>query len=510
VDGAAGAGVTGSAVVAAVDLGASGGRVIAGQVSPDGVRLHAVSRFPNEPVFAGRTLYWDILRLQADVVAGLRLAAGSFPLASAGIDSWGVDYGLLDATGALVGNPVHYRDTRTDGVTVPVPAAELYAATGIQHLPFNTIYQLAAASGTPALAAARTLLLIPDLLGYWLTGVAGAEVTNASTTGLLDVTSRTWATGLMARAGIPSSLFPPLRQPGDVIGPVTAGLDGGRPLPLVAVGSHDTASAVVAVPASVANFAYISCGTWSLVGMELAAPVLSEASRLANFTNEAGIDGTVRYLRNVSGLWLLQECLRTWGEAAGTSEAVVAPSDAIGASGASEALDSLLRAAAAVRPLRFVIDPDDPVFLPPGDMPGRIAAWLAAHGLPVPGSPAETVRCVLDSLALAYRGAVEAAQSLSDRHADVVHIVGGGSRNQLLCQLTADATGLPVVAGPAEATALGNVLVQAQALGAAPETLAAMRELLRASPVGLSLRHYAPSGDGAAWHAAARRVGAPV
>jgi len=522
--------VTGSVVVAAVDLGASAGRVIAGRVSRDGVELREVSRFPNEPVRVGGALHWDILRLYGDVLSGLRRAAEDFPLAGAAIDSWGVDYGLLDATGALIGNPVHYRDARTDGVTVPVPAAELYATTGIQHLPFNTIYQLAAASGTPALAAARTLLLIPDLLGYWLTGVAGAEVTNASTTGLLDVTSRTWATGLMARAGIPASLFPPLRQPGAVIGPVTAGLaetglaearaglDVGRPLPLIVVGSHDTASAVVAVPALGTNFAYISSGTWSLVGMELAAPVVSEASRLANFTNEAGIDGTVRYLRNVSGLWLLQECLRTWGSAAampampGKSETTgtLVPPETTGTPAASASLESLLRAAAAAESLRFVVDPDDPVFLPPGDMPARIATWLATRGLPVPGSPAETVRCVLDSLALAYRNAVAAAQSLSGTHADVVHIVGGGSRNELLCQLTADATGLPVVAGPAEATALGNVLVQARALGAAPDTLADLRELLRASPAGLGLRRYAPAGDGTAWRAAARRVGAPV
>ena len=493
--------------VAAVDLGASGGRVIAACVSGGTVEMHEVSRFANEPVLAGGTLYWDILRLHACAVAGLSAAAGSYPVASIGIDSWGVDYGLLDATGALVGNPVHYRDARTEGVTVPVPAAELYAATGMQHLPFNTIYQLAAASGTPALVAARTLLLIPDLLGYWLTGVPGAEVTNASTTGLLDVTSRTWATEVMARAGIPASLFPPLRQPGEVIGPIEAELgrpelgraelgraELGRALPLIAVGSHDTASAVAAVPASGTNFAYISSGTWSLVGLELAAPVLSEASRLANFTNEAGIDGTVRYLRNVSGLWLLQECVRTWSETAG----------------APESLESLLRAAAAIEPLRFVIDPDDPVFLPPGDMPGRIAGWLAARGLPVPGSPAETVRCVLDSLALAYRSALAAAQSLSGKNADVVHIVGGGSRNELLCQLTADATGLPVIPGPAEATALGNVLVQARALGAAPNSLADLRKLLRASQPGPGPRRYAPSGDGTAWDAAARRVGVPV
>ena len=474
--------------VAGVDLGASGGRVIAARVSADGVELHEVSRFPNEPVPAGGTLHWDILRLHANVVSGLRMASAEFPLASAGIDSWGCDYGLLDGSGALIGNPVHYRDRRTDGISVPVAAGELYAATGIQYLPFNTIYQLAAAAGTPALACARTLLLIPDLLAYWLTGAVGAEVTNASTTALLDVASRTWAAGLMERAGIPAGLFPALRQPGELIGPVsdTPGVAGanGKALPLVAVGSHDTASAVVAVPADGRNFAYISSGTWSLVGMELDRPVVTEASRAANFTNEAGVDGTVRYLRNVSGLWLLQECQRHWGVAAGS-------------------LEALLAEAAVVPPLRFVVDADDQVFLPPGDMPARIQGWLAARDLAVPASRPEIVRCVLDSLAGAYRRALADAQELSGRHADVVHVVGGGSRNGLLCQLTADATGLPVVAGPAEATALGNALVQARALGAAPDSLNGLRALLRASPAVAGLRRYAPSGDIRAWAAAA-------
>jgi len=469
-------------IVAGVDLGASGGRVIAARVDRGAVELHEVSRFPNEPVAAGGTLHWDILRLYADVCSGLDKAATTFPLASAGIDSWGCDYGLLDSGGALIGNPVHYRDHRTDGITVPVPAGELYATTGIQYLPFNTIYQVAAAAGTPALDAARTLLLIPDLLAYWLTGETGAEVTNASTTGLLDVRSRAWATGLMERAGIPQGLFPAPRQPGDVIGPV----QDRKSLPLIAVGSHDTASAVVAVPARGENFAYISSGTWSLVGMELDQPVLTEASRAANFTNEAGLDGTVRYLRNVSGLWLLQECMRSWGEAAGS-------------------LPDLLAEAAAIPPLRFVLDADDPVFFPAGDMPGRIREWLAARGLPAPASPPETVRCVLDSLALAYRRALLAAQELSRRPADAVHVVGGGSRNDLLCQLTADAAGLPVVAGPAEATALGNVLVQARALGAAPGSLAGMRELLR--DAGAGRRRFEPSGDSSQWTAAIRRIG---
>jgi rhamnulokinase len=488
--------VTEPVVVAAVDLGASSGRVIAARVSRlstsgGGIELREANRFPNEPVYAGGTLYWDILRLHGSVVAGLSAAAASFPLSSAGIDSWGVDYGLLDASGTLIGNPVHYRDARTDQVPAPVPFPELYAATGIQHLPFNTIYQLAAARGTPALSAARTLLLIPDLLAYWLTGSAGAEVTNASTTALLDVASRKWAAGIMAHAGIDPGLFPPLRQPGDVIGPISAGeLPAGHGpgaglahVPLIAVGSHDTASAVVAIPAQGPDFAYISSGTWSLVGLELASPVLSDASREANFTNEAGIDGTVRYLRNVTGLWLLQECVRHWG---------------------TPGLEPLLAQAATVPGLRFVIDADDPVFLPPGDMPGRIASWLSSRGLPAPSNRGETIRCVLDSLALAYRRALLDAQSLSGRHADAVHIVGGGSRNELLCQLTADATGLPVVAGPAEGTALGNVLVQARALGAAPGDLDGMRALLRAC---VEPRRYVPAGDDGAWDAATRRIG---
>jgi rhamnulokinase len=492
--------------MAAVDLGASGGRVIAGRVSADEIVLHEVSRFANEPVRAGGTLHWDILGLYRSVCSGLSAAASSFTLASAGIDTWGVDYGLLDASGALIGNPVHYRDARTDGVTVPVPAEALYAVTGIQHLPINTIYQLAAAAGTPALAAARTLLLIPDLLAYWLTGSVGAEVTNASTTGLLDVTTRTWAAGLIERAGLPAGIFPPLRQPGDLIGPVTAGpaaSAGPDPLPLVAVGSHDTASAVVAVPASGPRFAYISSGTWSLVGLELDAPVLTEQSRLANFTNEAGLDGTVRYLRNVTGLWLLQECVRAWEVPAGPAAQPGGVGPGAGPGTAPPDLGALLAAAAREQPLRFVVDADDPVFLPPGDMPARICSWLAARDLPAPSSPAQLVRCILDSLALAYRRALLAAQRLSGQHADVVHIVGGGSRNDLLCQLTADATGLPVVAGPAEATALGNVLVQARAVGAAPATLPGMRAILRSC---LALRTFSPAGDTRAWESATDRI----
>jgi rhamnulokinase len=472
-----------SVTVAAVDLGASGGRVMAGQVGGSGVALHEVHRFPNLPVTAGGTLYWDILRLFADVRHGLAEAARRFPLAGAGIDSWGVDFGLLDDSGALLGNPVHYRDARTDGVAArvhaAVPADELYAVTGIAQLPFNTIYQLAA---TPMLRQARTMLLIPDLLAYWLTGAVGAEITNASTTSLFDVRAQGWATGVMREAGLPPRIFPPLRRPGDVIGPVDGPNGPGSSPPLIAVGSHDTASAVAAVPAAAPHFAYISSGTWSLAGLELDAPVLTPASRAANFTNETGIDGTIRYLRNVMGLWLLQESLSHWPDAS---------------------LGSVLAEAARMPPLRFVIDPDDPVFLPPGDMPTRIASWLAGRGEAGPGGPAETVRCILDSLALAYRRTIFSALELAGRHADVLHIVGGGARNSLLCQLTADATGLPVIAGPAEATCFGNVLVQARALGAAPGDLAGMRALIRSAQ---PLRTFSPAGDGATWAAAEARI----
>jgi rhamnulokinase len=317
----------------------------------------------------------------------------------------------------------------------------------LQFLPFNTIHQLAA---EPRLGLAHRLLLIPDLLAYWLTGEQGAEVTNASTTQLLDVRTRTWADGLIEKVADPA-LFPLLREPGTVIGTH----DG---TPVIAVGSHDTASAVVGVPAENERFAYISCGTWSLVGVELDAPVLTEASRAANFTNELGVDGTVRYLRNVMGLWLLQECVREWG--ADTAE--------------------LLRAAAD-RPKAAVIDPDDPVFLPPGAMAARIVAACERTGQPVPEDRPAIVRCIVDSLADAHRRAVEDAQNLSGTAVDVVHIVGGGARNALLCQLTADACGLPVVAGPVEATAIGNVLVQARALGALDGDLNRLRALIRAT-----------------------------
>ncbi|MEV5879080.1 rhamnulokinase family protein [Streptomyces sp. NPDC052101] len=471
---------------AAVDLGASSGRVMVGRVGPDSLELSEAHRFPNRPVRLAEGLRWDVLGLYRGVLDGLR-AAGRVD--SVGIDSWAVDYGLLDADGALLGNPVHYRDARTQGVAekvwATVPPEELYAATGIQYAPFNTLCQLTAARSTIQLAKAERLLLIPDLLSYWLTGEQGTELTNASTTQLIDPRTRTWSYGIAERLGVDLGLFAPLRQPGDPAGVLRpqvleeTGLTG--PVPVTAVGSHDTASAVAAVPATGERFAYICTGTWSLAGLELSAPVLTEASRVANFTNELGLDGTVRYLRNIMGLWLLQECQRAWGETD---------------------LGRLLREAGAVRALRSVVDAGDAAFLAPGRMPERIAEACRASGQPVPATRAEVTRCILDSLALAHRRAVADAQRLADHPVDVVHVVGGGTRNALLCQLTADACGLPVVAAATEAAALGNVLVQARAHGLAGD-LAAMRRLLtRTQP----LTRYAPRGDDARWREAESRL----
>ncbi|MBB3083805.1 rhamnulokinase [Geodermatophilus sabuli] len=484
-----------SSTFAAVDLGASSGRVIAARVGPGRLELTEAYRFPNRPVRTGGTLHWDVLGLYAGVLDGLRAAGrAAGRLAGVGIDSWAVDVGLLDADGALLGNPLHYRDARhataVPAVHAVVPPEQLYRTTGLQHLPFNTVFQLAAARGTAQLAAARTALLVPDLLAYWLTGSVGAEVTNASTTGLLDATSREWAGELIDRLGFDRGLFPPLRWPGDRVGELTAdvlaetGLTG--PVPVTAVGSHDTASAVVGVPATSDRFAYVSCGTWSLVGVELDRPVLSDASRAAGFTNELGVDGTVRYLRNVMGLWLLQESLRTWA-----------------AHGLPAELPEVLAAAARVPAFTALVDPDDPRFLPPGDMPARIAAVCAETGQTPPKDQAETVRCILDSLALAYRRSVRRAVQLAGRDVEVVHLVGGGARNALLCQLTADACGLPVVAGPVEAAALGNALVQARAAGVLDGGLPGLRALLRETS---ELHTYTPSGSGRAWDAAEARL----
>jgi rhamnulokinase len=356
-----------------------------------------------------------------------------------------------------------------------VPPDRLYARTGLQFLPFNTLYQLAAEPDA-SIGEAATMVLIPDLVGTWLTGRSAAERTNASTTGLLDATSATWAWDIIDALGFPRRLFADLSDAGDRLGPLRDGVAESTGLsvttPVIHVGSHDTASAVVGVPAAGDSFAYISCGTWGLVGVELEDPVVTEASRAANFTNERGVDGRVRFLRNVMGLWLLQESMRTWAEAG-------EPAD----------LDGLLAGAAELPGGGPTIDPNDLVFLPPGDMPARIAAALLGDGQPAPSSREALVRCILDSLAAAFASAVRDAARLSGRRIDAVHLVGGGAQNDLLCRLTADAIELPVVAGPVEATALGNVLVQARARGLLAGDLETLRALVRATQ---DIRRYEP------------------
>ena len=481
------------AAFAAADLGATSGRVILGRVGPGRLELAQPYRFANRPVRLPGGLHWDLPGLYAGVLDGLREAARAGAVASVGIDGWAVDYGLLDADGNLLGLPYHYRDTRTAGIAErardAVGAQELYRVNGLQHLPFNTVFQLAAARGSAALGAARTLLLVPDLLTYWLTGATGAEATNASTTGLLDARTGTWAADLAVRFGVDPSLLPPLREPGAPAGtllPHVAAATGLPPgTPVTTVASHDTASAVAAVPATGRDFAYISCGTWSLAGLELDAPVLTEASRAANFTNERGVDGTVRYLRNIMGMWLLEECRRAWA-----------------AQGRPAELPALLDEAARARPFAAVFDPDTPGLLAPDDMPAAVAAACARTGQRLPAGRAALVRAVLESLALAHRRVLRQAAELAGRDIARVHLVGGGSRNDLLCQLTADATGLPVVAGPAEATALGNILVQARAHGLVGD-LAETRRLVAGTQ---ALKQYAPRGDTAAWDAAEARI----
>ncbi|HEY3165034.1 MAG TPA: rhamnulokinase family protein [Candidatus Limnocylindrales bacterium] len=471
-------------LVAAVDLGASSGRVIVGRVAPRELELTELHRFPNEPVRVAGTLHWDVLRLWREVQAGLRAAARAAeptdPLVSVGVDSWGVDYGMLDETGALLANPIHYRDERTASVVADVQAivapTELYARTGIQHLALNTIFQLAAERRRPTYESARTILLIPDLFGFWLSGVSVAERTNASTTALLDVHRRTWDDELIALLDLGRSRFPALASPGEVIGPMRAdvrrelGISSDTLLTLV--GSHDTASAVVAVPAGDVPFAYIACGTWGLVGVELERAIVSGDSRLANFTNEGGVDDRIRYLRNVMGLWLLQESLRAWEQ-----------------DGSPERLPALLVAAAELPSGGPVVDPDDPRFLAPGDMATRIAQACADTDQAPPATRPALVRCIVDSLAAAFARTVRDAARLSGTKVEVIHLVGGGARNALLCQLTADACELPVLAGPVEATALGNILVQARAGGLIAGDLETLRALVRATQ---DIRRYEP------------------
>lgn len=516
-----------SAAFVAVDLGATSGRVMLAllpvvepvetpvvstgsttEVSTGSttatVELVEVARFPNGPLAVPRAdgetdLRWDVLGLWRGVVDGLREAGREAERRGArvlgvGVDSWAVDHGLLDADGVLLAAPRCYRDPRILGAAerayATVPRRDHYEINGLQHLAFTTEFQLVAGATDAVWSAARSLLLIPDLMTFWLTGHRVAEVTNASTTGLLDVRRREWSAELLGRLGsafdelatLPD-LLPELVEPGTVVGPLLPAVreaTGLGAVPVVAVASHDTASAVAAIPLGSGSThgndgsdggdddgdrvaAYISSGTWSLVGLELDAPVLTDASREANFTNELGLDGTVRYLRNVMGLWVLDECVREW-------ERTGDPVD----------VDGLLAAAAAEPGGRCVVDIDGDAFLAPGDMPRRFADAAQAAGQEVPTTRAALARAVLDSLAAAYARAISRAAELAGVRVSAVHVAGGGARNRLLCRLTADATGLPVVAGPVEAAALGNALVQARAVGVLDGGLDVIRAVVAA------------------------------
>jgi len=467
-------------VLVAVDIGASSGRVIVGRAGDAGIELEEVHRFPNDPVRHADGIHWNATGLLEHVFEGLRRAAGlGEQVLSIGIDTWGCDVGWLDADGELLADPFHHRDARNEAaaqwVHERISPTDLYARTGLQYLPFNTLYQVVAARDDPWMPRARTMVLMPDLLGFWLTGQAVAERTNASTTGLLDPRSGAWDRELAALIEVDPGLLPPVREPGTSLGPLlptaadATGLD--PPTPVTLVGSHDTASAFAATPAT-DDAALISCGTWALVGVELSHPQLDDASRLAGFTNEGGVDGTTRYLHNVMGLWLLQESLRTWD-----AEAELAP---------------LLEAAAALPSGGPTFDADDPRFLAPGDMPERIRAACAEGGQPLDPERSHVVRAILDSLAATFARTIDAAERLTGRSSAAVHLVGGGSRNELLCQLVADATGRPVVAGPVEATAIGNLLIQARALGLVQGDLDALRAIVRTSQ---PLRRFEPAAN---------------
>jgi rhamnulokinase len=484
-------------VVAAVDLGATSGRVMLGRVSagsadsPGTLALEEIARFPNEPVQREDGLHWDIAALREAVLDGLAdahaaAAQAGERIASIGIDSWAVDYGILRG-GGLIGEPFHYRDARNDRgvelVHAVVPFEELYERNGLQFLPFNTLYQLAAdeaITGASAESSAQSsangidgIALIPDLFAYWLTGERVAEETNASTTGLVPAATATpqWDAELAARIGLPAGILPRIVRPGSTIGTLTPEIAERTGLPrataVVAVGSHDTASAVVATPLGATGSVFVSCGTWGLVGVETPAPVLTAAARDSGFTNERGVDGTTRLLHNVMGLWVLNECVRAWRAD----------------DGATDDLDLSALLDAASRPgVRFTaFDIDDPRLMPPGDMPARVARLSQEAGGGVPDGRAEYVRSIVESLADAFARAAAKASALADVPLAAINVVGGGALNALLCQATADRAGVPVIAGPVEATALGNVLVQARAAGAITGSLADLRALVAAT-----------------------------
>lgn len=482
-------------VFLAVDLGASSGRVLAGSLDGQTLQLSEVHRFGHAPVSVNGRLYWRTFDLWSNILHGLREAHRTFgdDIFSVGVDAWGVDFGLLDRQGELLAAPIAYRDARTQGeferTFAVAPREEIFAATGIQFMEINTLYQLRAVQrlGSPPLDRAGRLLMIPDLFHWMLTGVSANEQTIASTTQLYNPRTQTWSDDLITRLELPRELFGPLVAPGTSLGPLLPEIvaeTGLKDVRVVVPGSHDTASAVLAVPAAGERWCYISSGTWSLMGIETAAPVINEDACRWNFTNEAGVAGTTRLLKNISGLWLIQECQRSWRD-----------------EGHDYDWKRLTSMAEEAEPLRSVIDADDPRLIAPRDMPAKLATLCREASQPIPETHGAIVRCALESLALKYREVLGKLERLSGGRIEQIHIVGGGSQNGLLCQMTADACERPVLAGPMEATAIGNVLMQAIAAGEIAD-VAAARDVVRRSfdPVA-----YQPQSD-SAWARAAQQL----
>lgn len=473
----------------AFDFGASSGRLMLGRFDGRKIELDEIHRFSNDPVILGKTLYWDVLRQFHEIKQALLKVKKYGKPDSLGIDTWGVDFGVIDRQGNLLENPVHYRDLRThdiiDEVFARVPHAELYGRTGIQHLYFNTIFQLYALKKKrpDLLERADKMLLMPDLFHYFLTGIRQAEYTIASTGQMIDANSRQWALDIFARLDLPADILCPLVYPGTMSGglssDICAELDMAF-IPAVAVTSHDTASAVVAVPSRQQDFIYISSGTWSLMGIESEKPLIDEKSFGFNFTNEGGFGKTIRFLKNIMGLWLIQESRRQWNR-----------------EGANVSYADLEREALECEPFRSLIDPDDDTLAPPGDMPGRIRELCRQNGQPVPRGRGEVVRCIYESLALKYRVTKEQIELVTGKKYPYLHVVGGGTKDDLLSQYTANSTGVPVIAGPIEATALGNMAVQLLAQGEI-DNLADARQVVAES---FALKTFAPR-DLEAWNEA--------
>ena len=453
----------------AIDLGAESGRTIVGALDGNHLSLTETHRFPNGPVRLNDGLHWDMLRLWSDIKNGIRK---SKPFDSIGLDTWAVDFALLDKNGSLLGNPFHYRDARTDGMLDEafkvMPRAEIFANSGIQFMQLNTLYQLIAAvrSNSSVFDVAKTFVTIPDLFNFWLTGELTNEFTNATTTQCFDPRTRTWSTKILDAFGIPSHLFKPTTDSGTQIGTLLPNLaeeTGAGTVPVILPACHDTGSAVVAVPATNEDFVWLSSGTWSIMGAEVHEPCLAEKALEYNFTNEGGVNGTWRLSKNIMGLWLVQECRREWSR-----------------QGEEISFDALTQLAAESEAFLSVIDPDDGLFLAPGDMPSRIQKYCVDTNQRVPQTKGQIIRVVLESIALKYRLVLERLEELSGKHLEPLHIIGGGTRNKLLNQFTADSTGRTVITGPVEATAIGNILMQAIGMKHI-SSLAEAREVVRIS-----------------------------